>query len=66
MEERLETPPPGSPEIPEPVQPQREAEPGQQPEPEVPDGPDNPTIVPEPQLPEITPGTPFTEVPPLQ
>ena len=65
--QRLETlPMPGSPEIPEPVQPQREAEPGRQPEPEFPDSPDDPTIVPDPQLPEITPGSPIIEVPPLQ
>jgi hypothetical protein len=56
---------PSSPEIPEPVQPQRELEPGQQPEPEFPETPNDPTIVPDPQLPEITPGTPFIEVPPL-
>jgi hypothetical protein len=55
-----------NPEVPEPVQPQRELTPGQQPEPEVPDRSDSPTIVPDPQIPEINPGTPGIEVPPLQ
>ena len=54
-----------TPEVPEPVQPQRELEPGRLPEPEFPSYPESPNIVPDPQQPEITPGTPLPEVPPL-
>ena len=54
------------PEIPEPVQPRREAEPSVQPEPEAPDIPEGPGSVPDPGIPEYTPASPGIEIPPLQ
>ncbi len=67
MTEQVLHSPPAPTEIPEPVQPQREMEPGQQPEPEFPDNdnPNTPDIIPEPFIPETIPEPTPVEVPPL-